>query len=596
MCGLLGAVGKPGAFRRWSSDWLESLQHRGPDDEGHWSSDDQRVIFGHRRLAVIDTSSDGHQPMCSADGAVAVVFNGEIYNFVELRRELAALGHAFRSASDTEVLIAAYLEWGQSCVDRFVGMWAFALHDSRTGVTWLCRDPFGIKPLYYTLQEDAVLFASEIPPLLDFGAASPNLQVAYDFLRWGHVDRTGETFIDGVQQLRAGESLVISSAQPGEPRRSAYTTPPQRLGGSDLSYEEACNELRELLTRSVELHLRSDVTVGAALSGGLDSSTITMLMREVGGPTLDLQTVSFLGDGEKLDESRWVAAVAEACGSVRHDVRLADDDIPELAALVAAAQFEPFGSLSIVAQYAVFGAAAEAGITVMLDGQGADELFAGYPSFQTERLVDLLRRGRVRDVASLARVIQLREGPGGVARAFARAAPRRFAIAMWSWWMERTRPGWLDVEWFAARGVRVGADRADLPASFDQAVVSSQVSTSLPGLLRYEDRNSMAHSIESRVPFLTREIADFAARLPASFLIDGDGRSKAILLDSMRGVVPPDVLARRDKVAFSVPQNDWMRGMVARPAVDLDGIRPLAAGHSEFRVWSYQHFLDLLRA
>ncbi len=586
MCGVLGAVGAPDHADRWLRRHLDDLRHRGPDDRGLWQSVDRRVALGHRRLAVIDTTVAGHQPMADESGGHTIVFNGEIYNFVELRDELIAFGHRFWSESDTEVVLASYRQWGRSCVDRFVGMWAFALHDAHTDELWLSRDPFGVKPLFYVDRGGLLAFSSELPPLLDLTSREPDLQVAFDYLRWGHVDRSNRTFVDGVRHLGAGECMVVDCVGSRDVQRYRYWSPPARSASFDGSYDEACAEVRRLLVRSVELHLRSDVRVGAALSGGLDSSSIVMLMREVGGEALDVQTVSYLAGGSPVDETAWVREVNRASGAVGHDVRLSGSDVAGLASSVADTQFEPFGSLSILAQFAVFRVAAEQGLTVMLDGQGADELFAGYPSFRIERLVDLVRAGRFGAARRLAGVVRQSEGAGSVARALARALPGPVAVMAWRSWMGRSIPEWLDVAWFEANGVDVVAPAGDLSTSFDHAVEESQIASSLPGLLRYEDRNSMAHSIESRVPFLTRPLAEFAATLPAEFLLDARGRNKAVLLDAMAGLVPDLVLRRTDKVAFSVPQHHWMSSIdMSTPAIYAGIFRP-----DDFRPWSYASF------
>lgn len=590
MCGIVGVVGSPGAHHDWVDAASLSLHHRGPDDHGRHTSDDGRVALGHRRLAVIDLSPGGHQPMVADDGRV-LVYNGELYNHVELRRELVASGHAIRSASDTEVILAAHAQWGAECVTRFVGMWALALYDPRESTVWMSRDPFGIKPLYWARTESGIAFASEPRPIVTLVGGRVDAQIAYDYLRWGHVDRTDRTFITGIEALPPGGSLRCDTRTGALAFGPAWELPGRATSETvDMTRDEAVHELRRLLFESVALHLRSDVAVGSALSGGLDSSAIVMLMRELAGQA-DLHAFSFVAPGSVFDESTYSAAVAAAAGATRHAIRIADADIPELCGDVADAQFEPFGSLSIAAQHAVFRAAREAGVTVMLDGQGADELFGGYPSFVVDLLADQLARGRVAAAGRLAPSVLRQAGSAALARAAARALPRRAAVALWGRWMARSVPEWLDVGWFEAQGVMTDAAAIDLPASFDEAIDGARMSTSLPGLLRYEDRNSMAFSVESRVPFLTPQLAAFAAALPAEWMVDRRGRRKALLVDAMRGVVPDLVLDRVDKVAFSVPQAQWQSSLPDTGRVP--GLNPGVAAR-DVRAWSYAAFVERL--
>lgn len=590
MCGIAGAVGEASRSLDWLRRTSDSLVHRGPDDDGWYESSDGRVAFAHRRLAIIDLSPGGHQPMVADDGRV-IVYNGELYNHVELRETLRSRGHTFRTASDTEVILAAYAEWGRECVSRFVGMWALALHDPRSSTVWLSRDPFGIKPLYWAHTDWGLAFASEPRPLVELTSGRVDAQVAYDYLRWGHVDRSDRTFLHGIQAVSPGGSIECDTRTGAPEHRPTWHLPSRRPElRADMTRPEAVGELRRLLVESIELHLRADVAVGSALSGGVDSSAIVMLMRQVAGGA-DLHTFSFVSPGSPLDEGLYSAAVASAAEATRHTIEVTDAAIGTIAPHVADVQFEPFGSLSIAAQHEVFRAARAAGITVMLDGQGADELFGGYPSFVTDRLADMLGRGKVRAAARLAPAVVRQAGPTGLARSIARALPRKLAVPLWSRWMARTTPGHLDAAWFAAQGVRTAPSPSDLPAAFDDAVDGARTVTSLPGLLRYEDRNSMAFSVESRVPFLTPRLAEFAASLPGEWLIDPSGRRKPLLVDAMRGIVPDVVLDRHDKIAFSVPESRWQPFLPHAP--DVPGLVPGGAG-SDLRAWSYARFVGRL--
>ncbi len=576
MCGIAGVIADPSRYSTelrssFVSAALTTMQHRGPDGVGVRELADGWVLFGHRRLAIIDLSDGGAQPQTALDGQVTIVYNGELYNHLELRQELAAAGWVFTGDSDTEVLLGAYCTWGRSCVQRFVGMWAFALWDDRTGEAWLCRDPFGIKPLFVR-NDGGLWFSSEVEPLVR-SHDSVNLQVAYDYLRWSLVDQTTDSFVSGISSVAPGSSITADRFGTVT-RNETYWKTPDRLSGSDLSYQEAVRAVRAVLTTSVDLHLRADVRVGAALSGGIDSSSLVCLMREALGPDRAIQTFSYAASESSLDESRWADVVNRSTSAEGHRVAVDDHDWMDLLSETIHAQFEPFGSPSIVAQHAVYRAAGRAGTKVMLDGQGADELFAGYPSFLTEAIGDEVRSGRLLQAFRLMRALSRQSGPASAARALARALPRSLAIALWKAWMDRSAPQWLDVAWFEDRGVRTMSDPATLAKSFDDAVERSQDRTSLPALLRYADRNSMASAVESRVPFLTTELAMLAARLPQHYLISRDGTPKQVLRDAMANVVPAEVLARRDKIAFQVPHS--VRASMLERSVSVGLLPPLA--------------------
>ena len=418
MCGVIGAVVADRALIEWVDAATDRLAHRGPDARGTMIDAEAGIAFGHRRLAVIDLSERGVQPMTvgDGDGAVTIVCNGEIYNYRELRSQLEASGRSFRTDTDTEVVVQAYLEWGDRCVERFVGMWAFALWDRRSGTVALCRDPFGIKPLYWGRRGHSTIFGSEPGIVADgIGDRSPDLQVVHDFVRWADVDRGTRTWFAGVSRVAAGEWRSVD-LRTGAHAARRYWSVPAPAPEPGLPLREAADRLRAALVRSVDLHLRADVPIGSALSGGVDSSGIVALVREVGGASVDLHTVSYRAADPTIDESRWIDLSTRRVGAIGHDVTVRDDEVAPLVERVAVAQGEPYGSLSIAAQFRVFEEARRHGLTVMLDGQGADELFGGYPSFVVDRLVGAVRHGRL----GIAR--SLRAG-GGARRRVRRCRP-----------------------------------------------------------------------------------------------------------------------------------------------------------------------------
>jgi len=628
MCGIAGIAFRNGSrvavdlARRAS----ETLAHRGPDDHGYlgWSKGaaartgrDAGVVTGaqiallHRRLSILDLSSAGWQPFADSKDQHFIVFNGEIYNYLELREELEKEGVVFRSHSDTEVLLAALATWDTRALPRLIGMFAFAWLDTLRHRLVLARDPFGIKPLLWTRDEARFVFASEPGALLALAqlAPRPNPQRLYDYLRFGITDHGSESMLAGVHQVPAGSALTLDLERPLKPelRRYIDLEPGAPL---ELSFEEAAAGLRERFLESVRLHLRSDVPVGTALSGGIDSSSILAAMRHAEGARLELHAFSYVAEDPALSEERWIELAGQAAGAVVHKVRpQAEELVADMDDLLEA-QGEPFGSTSIYAQYRVFRLAREAGIKVMLDGQGADELLAGYDPFVAGRLASLLRRGQLRAAVRLARSAGKTRGlrlPPLLARTFGLLLPSALEGPARGLVGQELAPPWLNEDWFVARGVRPEAlGRRRGRELLRARLVDSLLETSLPMLLRYEDRNSMHFSIESRVPFLTVGIAQFILALPEEHLIAPDATSKSVFRAAMRGIVPDPILDRRDKIGFATPERRWLgtlrpwveavlgsdaaRGTpVLRPAVlrtewqrILEGRRPF-----DFRVWRW---------
>jgi asparagine synthase (glutamine-hydrolysing) len=606
MCGIFGLWSDAPVDPCLAARALTTLRHRGPDDHGALGWDGagpvrltrdagelggSRVLLAHRRLSILDLSEAGWQPMATPDGRYSLIFNGEIYNFVELRAELEAAGHVFRSHSDTEVLLQAWAKWGPQVLPRLVGMFAFAVLDTQARRLYLARDPFGIKPLYYARWQGGFAFASEIKALLELPGVGRGARASrlHEYLRGGGTDFGGETLFAGVDQLPAAHWVELPVDGPAEPRPRPYwrLDPEAR---ADLSFDAAAERLRELFLDSVRLHLRSDVTVGAALSGGIDSSAIVAAMRHV-QPGVELHTFTFVADDPTVSEERWADVAHGAAGTVAHKVTPAPGELAaELDDLIRT-QDEPFASTSIYAQQRVFRLAREAGITVMLDGQGADEMLAGYWPFLLARIGSLVSGGRLLGAASLlrnsarlshvpARALLLSAAGMAVPerlRPLARRASRSHA---------RHQSVGLDRRWLAERAGEPAVPGVPRGRGMLRRNLLHSVDYGLPALLRYEDRNSMAHSIESRVPFLTAPLAEFVFSLPEEYLIDGNGVTKSVFRRAMRGIVPDAILDRRDKVGFATPEARWLgslRGWVdevlspdalrAVPVLDADAVR-----------------------
>jgi asparagine synthase (glutamine-hydrolysing) len=582
MCGIAGILGAgaTAGAGRLAGALLRVLEHRGPDDHG-WlalfgeqvrqgrglpQADGADAVLVHRRLSILDRSDAGWQPMGTPDGRHFIVYNGEIYNYLELRDELEALGHVFRSHSDTEVLLHAYLEWGPSALRRLVGMFAFAILDVHGRRLFLARDFFGIKPLYYACPRSSFAFASEIKALLELPGIGRdvNPQRLFEYLRFGRSDHGGDTMFAAVSQLPAAHFLEVSLDRPHvtTPVRYWQVDVDDRL---DISLDEATAQVREMFLENVRLHLRSDVPVGAALSGGIDSSAIVAAMRAI-EPRLDLHAFTYVADDPALSEERWAQVAGDRAGAEIHWVQPHSGELLDDLDRLIYHQEEPFGSTSIYAQHRVFRLAREAGIPVMLDGQGADELLGGYRSYLAARFASLVRQGRwVEAGRFLVRSSRL-PGAGGMVRLLLQSGgllcpPFCKALAH-QILGEDLMPAWMNASWFHARGVRpIDGKRLGARDMLRGQLYQTLAETSLPMLLRYEDRNSMAHSIESRVPFLTPSLVSFVLRLPEEYLIAPDGTSKSVFRRAMRDIVPDAVLDRKDKVGFVTPEKGWLSGM-----------------------------------
>jgi asparagine synthase (glutamine-hydrolysing) len=582
MCGLFASLRFAPDKRR-----IDVVSYRGPDGEGwkEFASPAGPVALGHRRLAILDVSDAGLQPMAAASARFHILLNGEIYNYLELRTELAAKGHVFRTESDTEVLLAAYVEWGEACLDRLLGMFALIVWDDRDKRLFAARDRFGIKPLYFVASDSGIAFGSEIKQLLGLPGLSGRMNLARvrDFLTAGVSDHTSETMFAGVSQLQPGCCITVDGSVPWRGRfelRRWYVIP--AAARLELSEGEAAERFRELLADSVRMHLRSDVPVGSCLSGGLDSSSIVCLMapmlRDAGGDAR-VNTVSACYDEKSVDEKPFMDAVVASTGANPHYVFPRADDVFQRASDLTWHQDEPFGSTSIFAQWCVFQEARRAGIKVMLDGQGADEQLAGYHSAYAYYMSDLIRRGRY---ATLIRTMVERQRVHGVsviaqaARFLPPILPPRLRRALLALRQTYAHHGWLDSPALrpfssAPSALEVASQSSGLPPVTDIAslCVALTFGANLQMLLHWEDRNSMAHSIEARVPFLDHRLVEFNLALGnAHKIVRSD--TKRVLRKAMQAVLPPSVTQRRDKLGFATPEQTWFRGPLK--ASVLDGI------------------------
>lgn len=591
MCGIGGQIAPDGVSLRRVAAMSDALAHRGPDDEGfvvlggdgpftaargddtvaelgglpHWKSLPERghrAAFFHRRLSILDLSSAGHEPMLTPDGRLALVFNGEIYNYLELAAELEPLGHRVAGSGDAAVLLAAFAEWGPECVRRLRGMWAFAVYDREARRLTLSRDRFGIKPLYYTRANGAFAFASEIKGLLPALAGPPrgSDSATVRFLAWGDVDDDESTLFEGVFSLPAGMSLHVDAGD-----LTARSERHYEVGGPtdtfDGTLDDAVVEYGERFREALSLHLRSDVQVGSCLSGGLDSGLIVSTVKEL-APGTPLVTFSAVYDDPAVDERRFIELYDRA--EMRFVSPTADGLGASLTSFVRA-QDQPVTSSSPFAQWEVMRLAGEHGIKVLLDGQGADEPIGGYSYFAGVHVLDLIRQRRLAHAAKAA--LRLRERRGiNPAREVGRAAFHQLPSFLRGVTRRLTRPGYRLV----AAGGGMPTDRHEPRLRSFGDYCRDALRRSLPELLRYEDRSSMAFSIESRVPYLDHPLVEFVLSLPADFKLD-DGWSKLVQRRVAEPLVPSQVVWRRDKLGFATPQRAWRRAL-------LPQMRELLAG------------------
>jgi asparagine synthase (glutamine-hydrolysing) len=551
MCGLCGVVDLDRPPDRPTVErWLDELAHRGPDGRGVFADDG--VCLGHLRLAILDLSDAGLQPM--QDGELQLLHNGEIYNYLELRETLRANGHRFSTGTDSEVILAAYREWGERCVERFNGMWAFVIWD-RTRRTLFCsRDRLGIKPFYYRLDGSRFVFASEPWPLRESGA---NLRAVRDYLEQGYLDEGEETFFEGVVRLPPAHSLSFGpeglkrwrywSLEPGDPPA------------------DAVEAVRETFLDAVRLQLRSDVPVGTCLSGGIDSSSIAVAVAQHGHE--HQKTVTAYFDDAGFDERPFARAVVESTGAQAHWVTFGADDLVDDLPAIVEAQGEPFGSTSICAGWYVMREAKRAGLTVMLDGQGGDEILAGYRASFGYRLSDLLRAGRLADATQELRAFARVHGPHWAAVAVATPhVPERLRLTARG--RLRGASSLLAAELRDVGAAEGTANGAVFPDRLRRQLQLLLTRRGLPELLRYEDRNSMAHSLEARVPLLDHRLVQLAFSLPGSELIRG-GETKSVLRRALADLLPPEVAGRRDKLGFVTPEGRFLRGALGNLAAEV---------------------------
>lgn len=533
----------------------QMLSHRGPDGEGLWISNCNNIHFAHKRLSIIELSDKSLQPMVSNDGRYVLVFNGEIYNYLELQKECIKLGSKFNTHSDSEVIIESFRHWGVSCFSRFRGMWAVLLYDLRQKQVVISRDPFGIKPLYYSYHNGLFYFVSEIKALTGISDyfKEEDLITSRLFLEHGYLERDDWTFYKNIKRFPHSHYCILDLDKRDSKLIFTKYWHPKVGINNNLSFKNAANKLKELFTDSMKLHLRSDVPVGACLSGGLDSSSIV----SVGSGLLDNQsfttfTSQYLSYSE-LDESLWAKKVINHTNANAYFTEPSRELFETSLDDLLWAQDEPFGSMSIFAQYCVFKKISETNIKVVLDGQGADEMLAGYVGYIPLYFDDLFKKRRYFTLIKELFAFRDMHIPYGVKSKILLALKKQFRNKNK---LHKNSAGEL-VSCEDEYQFRVNKLLRDFK-DFDERLEDLLLNSNIPQLLRYEDRNSMRFSIESRVPFLNIELVEFILSLPSNFRIR-NGFTKAVFREAMKDILPIDVRKRKSKLGFPAPEVQWLK-------------------------------------
>lgn len=583
MCGIAGCYH---FYKRVDRDRFEQMvdlvRHRGPDDRGTFY--ENGLAFGHRRLSVIDLSADGHQPFVYKNRYV-VVYNGEIYNYQELRKQLEAIGIRFETKTDTEVLAAAYDYYGKACVHFFNGMWAFAVFDRVKSELYCSRDRFGVKPFYYYLDHTQFIFASEIKQILCMLGHAPaaNQSRLMEFLICGDQDYTSETMFRDIMQLRGGYEITLDLKHHDFKVECYYDLSSKKQ--RSCRYEESCDRFQNAFEHAVRLRMRADVPVGYCLSGGLDSSSIVCMANhwlDKNGQYAQQHAVSSCFEDPAYDEQEYIDEVVRRTGIASHKVYPDGDQLFEEADRMIWHMDEPFGSTSIYAQWNVFREAKKNGLTVMLDGQGADEQLAGYSAFYGVNFANLLKRCRL--VSLMQEILAYKKLRASTesyvdskqiifAAAASVLAPVNVHKAAGDSYLES-----LGLPFTAGQLRDVYRGRDIYPMRDARQYILDSMQYGMQSLLHYEDRDSMAFSIESRVPFLDYELVETIFEAPFGHKIRR-GVTKALLRDGLRDILPEKIRTRYSKLGFTTPEDRWIEQNVRQYRRELadacDALTPL---------------------
>lgn len=525
------------------------LKHRGPDGEGYYIKDN--IGLGHRRLIIIDSSDSANQPMSNEDNSIWITYNGEIYNYIELREELKSKGHIFKSRSDTEVIIHSYEEYGFKCLEKFIGMFAFCIWDEKQKILFCAKDRFGIKPFYYYYNKDCFIFASEKKAILEIDKflKEPDENSISEYLIYGFKNHKNNTFIKDIKSILPSHYIILEKSTIKEIKY--WTLDLKEISERDNNLNK---KFFDIFESSIKIHLRSDVPVGSCLSGGLDSSSIVCMINKI-DKDQKIYAFSSVFKEEGINEKSYIDKVARQINVKIEYVNPSIKEFKNEIDKIIYYQEEPFSSTSIFAQWCVMKIARDNGIKVILDGQGGDEILAGYHYYFYSLFLDLIKNHKFY---------------------------KFFQELVYYWDLHKYKkldtlvhllyyslPSFLrdNIEFNIKRICftnlidKTNEDKLEENVKFNNILkkdLYSNLFNKLQALLHYEDRNSMAHSIEARVPFLDHRLVEFCFSLPNHLLLN-NGMTKIILRESLKNILPDEITKRKDKIGFATPELNWFK-------------------------------------
>lgn len=610
MCGIAGIIlhtanaAAPVHLKKMT----DTLAHRGPDGEGSWSNNKKTVHMGHRRLAVIDLSSQAAQPMAFAN-RYQLVYNGEIYNYTEIRSFLQNKGYSFTTRSDAEVILAAYDYWKERCLQQFDGMFAFAIWDDKEEKLFAARDRFGEKPFYYYEDAGNFIFASEMKALWSIGVDKKvDNKMLLNYITLGHLQNCidkEQTFFEAIYSLPPAHYLTYEPALNELSKITKYWSLNKETK-IDIQADDAIEKFTELFTLSVKRRLRSDVPLGTSLSGGLDSSSIAYTINQL-QKTPALQTFSAVFSGFENDESKYIKSVSSALNFTNHQTQPTALDLLKDFEKLCYHQEEPFSSSGIFAQYKVFELAQKQGVTVLLDGQGADEILAGYPRYIHWFLQEVLSRNKLGAAQTEKNAFRRNNQPfrWDIKNIIAAFLPSHAAMQLEKIEYKKTISHQdISIDFLSQLKHQewVGIHKP-IVTKLNDILHFNITEMGLEELLRFADRNSMAHGCEVRLPFLNHELVEFVFSLPSTLKMH-EGWTKFLLRQAMDKKLPDDIVWRKEKIGFEPPQKSWMEdiavqeyiheakkklanaGILTKNAVNKK-IEPLAAHADKNYNWRY---------
>lgn len=576
MCGICGIINTKNSIE---TDQLLSmtrvLRHRGPDDEGFLLSNttkseansyhhdetidsiknktprlennfDANLGLGFRRLSIIDLSEKGHQPMQFEEAGLWIVFNGEIYNYIELHEELKQFGYKFNSKTDTEVILKAYHKWGEECVSKFNGMWAFAIWDSKNKKLFCSRDRFGIKPFYYHHdQQNQFLFASEIKAILQAIKSSPDKNILFDSFTSGYSDHNERTFFENIKQLRGGHNLILQNGNLSIYRYYNLESQP-----CFDSFEKSKEQLQELLFDAVRIRLRSDVPLGYALSGGIDSSSIVGIASKINSGSNN--TFSMIYPGDSVDESFYINKVIEKTGVNHNFVSPTPEDFLKDLDKFIWHQEEPFIGTSYFGEFKLRELIRKNNVTVSLEGQGADEIITGYTSLLFPYFFDLISKIRLKKIINEYGHFNNYLGkPAGILKSYLlrnKKSDNKYLYKKYPY---------LNSEYFLEANSSADCfEPFNSGSHLNDELYKMLIYSSIPQQLVRADKNSMAFSVECRFPFLDYRLVEYAMNLSYDYKTK-NGMTKYILREAMKDILPVEVYNRKDKIGFAIPDKSF---------------------------------------